>query len=213
LPLHLDATAISALGARATLTQQEGPAYGGDGVYHQVDRVTKATSVAAVAASLVVWWPAFTLGAYGVVFFEQTLSLWAASMAVFLVSLTAGRRDRVSWPRRLTLLLPSLWLLVAMVVPPGADTTTSRALFLMSVALTLVGIPYLAALLLRVSIAGYEQLPSRRRLVAAAVVAAVAVGAFVLGQINNRFLTCSDFTVSGNYAPPGCTEGQGHLGL
>jgi hypothetical protein len=35
----------------------------------------------------------------------------------------------------------------------------------------------------------------------------------VLGQINNRFLTCNDFTVSGNSAPPGCTEGQGHLGL
>jgi hypothetical protein len=64
-----------------------------------------------------------------------------------------------------------------------------------------------------VSIASYEQLPSRRRLVAAAVVAAVAIGAFVLGEINNRFLTCNDFTVSGNYAPPGCTEGQGHLGL
>ena len=146
-------------------------------------------------------------------FFQQTLSLWEDSTAVFLVSLMAGRRDRVSWPRRLTLLLPSLWLLVAIVVPPGADTTTSRALFLMSVALTLVGIPYLAALLLRVSIAGYEQLPSRRRLVAAAVVAAVAIGTFVLGQINNRFPTCNDFTVSGNYAPPGCTEGQGHLGL
>jgi hypothetical protein len=214
LSLHLDATAISALGARTTLTQQaEGPTYGGDHVRNHVDRVTKATSVAAVAASLVVWWPAFTLGTYGVVFFEQTLSLWAASTAVFLVSLTAGRRDRVSWPRRLTLLLPSLWLLVSIVVPPSADTTTSRALFLMSVALTLVGIPYLAALLLRVSIAGYEQLPSRRRLVAAAVVAAVAIGAFVLGQINNRFLTCNDFTVSGNYAPPGCTESQGHLGL
>jgi hypothetical protein len=214
LPLHPDATAISALGARATLTQRaKEPVYDGDGVRTHVDRVTKATSVAAVAASLVVWWPAFTLGTYGVVFFQQTLSLWAASTAVFLVSLMAGRRDRVSWPRRLTLLLPSLWLLVAIVVPPGADTTTSRALFLMSVALTLVGIPYLAALLLRVSIAGYEQLPSRRRLVAAAVVAAVAIGAFVLGQINNRFLTCNDFTVSGNYAPPGCTEGQGHLGL
>jgi len=56
----------------------------------------------------VVWWPAFDLGAYGVIFFQQLLALWAASTAIFLVSLTAGRRDRVSRPRRLALLLPSL---------------------------------------------------------------------------------------------------------
>jgi hypothetical protein len=31
---------------------------------------------------MAVWWPAFTLGAYGVVFFEQALSLWAAATAV-----------------------------------------------------------------------------------------------------------------------------------
>jgi hypothetical protein len=34
------------------------------------DRVAEATSVAVVAAALVVWWPAFDLGAYGVIFFQ-----------------------------------------------------------------------------------------------------------------------------------------------
>ena len=47
------------------------------------DRTTQATSVAVVAASLVVWWPAFDLGAYGVIFFQQLLSLWAATTADF----------------------------------------------------------------------------------------------------------------------------------
>jgi hypothetical protein len=166
-----------------------------------------------VGASLVVWWPAFTLGTYGGVFFEQALSLWAASTAVFLVSLTAARRDRVSWPRRLALLLPSLWLGMTIAVPTGYEHRLSEPLFYVGAVLTLAGIPFLTALLLRVTIAGYEQIPIRRRLVAAAVVATVAVLAFVLGQIHNRFLTCTDFTVSGNYAPPGCTHGPGHLGV
>jgi hypothetical protein len=91
------------------------------------DRTTQATSVAVVAAALVVWWPAFNLGAYGVIFFQQLLALWAASTAIFLVSLTAGRRDRVSWAKRLALLLPSLWLLLAIVVPEdGAKPWWSR---------------------------------------------------------------------------------------
>jgi len=60
-----------------------GPANDRDGPEAGNDRTTQATSVAVVAASLVVWWPAFDLGAYGVVFFQQLLSLWAASTAVF----------------------------------------------------------------------------------------------------------------------------------
>ena len=114
----------------------------------------------------------------------------------------------MSWPRRLALLLPSLWLLLAIAVPPGEDTPWSRALFYLAIVLTLAGIPFLAALLLRVTIVGYEQIPSRRRLVAAAVVGLVVIAAFGLGQFNNRYLTCNDFIVSGNDPPPGCTQGQ-----
>ncbi len=106
------------------------------------DRTIQATSVAVVAASLVVWWPAFDLGAYGVIFFQQLLSLWAASTAVFLVSLTAGRRARLSWPRRLALLLPSLWLLLALAVPEGGAKAWSRALFYLAILLTMAGTPY-----------------------------------------------------------------------
>ena len=184
----------------------------GDESVTATDRITRATSVAAVAGALVVWWPAFTLGAYGVVFFQQTLSLWVAATAIFLVSLTAGRRDRVSWPRRLALLIPSLWLLLAIALPEGEAKPWSWALFFLAIVITLAGIPFLTALLLRVTILGYEQIPPRRRLVAAAVVVAVAIAAFGLGVINNEFLTCNDFIVSGNDTPTGCSQGQGHLG-
>jgi hypothetical protein len=189
-----------------------GPADDRDMVEASTDRTMQATSVAVVAAALVVWWPAFDLGAYGVIFFNQLLSLWAASTAIFLVSLTAGRRARVSWARRLALLIPSFWLLLAFALPERGPEPWSRALFYLAIVLTLAGTPFLAALLLRVTIAGYEQIPSRRRLVAAALVGTVAIAAFGLGQFNSRFLTCNDFIVSGNDTPPGCAQGHGHLG-
>jgi hypothetical protein len=152
------------------------------------------------------------LGAYGVIFFQQLLALWAASTAIFLVSLTSGRRARVSWPRRLALLLPSLWLLLAIVLPEVGVRTWSRALFYVAIVLTLAGMPFLAALLLRVTIAGYDQIPNRRRLLAAAIVGIVAITSFGLGKFNSRFLTCNDFVISGNDTPPSCSQGRGHLG-
>jgi hypothetical protein len=188
------------------------PAEDREDVGASTDRILQATSVAVVAATLLVWWPAFTLGAYGVIFFQQLLSLWAASTAIFLTSLTARRRARVSWTRRLTLLIPSLWLLLAIAVPEGEVRPWSRALFYLAILLTVVGIPFLTALLLRVTIAGYEQIPPRRRLIAGAAVGIVAIAAFGLGQINSSFLTCNDFIISGNDTPPGCDQGHGHLG-
>ena len=59
--------------------EKTGPANGSDGSEANADRITQAISVAVVAAALVVWWPAFDLGAYGVIFFQQLLALWAAS--------------------------------------------------------------------------------------------------------------------------------------
>ena len=189
-----------------------GPADDREEVEPSRDQVTQATSVAVVAASLLVWWPAFTLGAYGVIFFQQLLSLWAASTAIFLTSLTAQRRARVSWARRLALLIPSLWLLLAIFVPEGEARPWSWVLFCLAIVLTLVGVPFLATLLLRVTISGYEQIPPRRRLIAGAAVGMVAIAAFGLGQFNSRFLTCNDFIISGNDTPPGCAQGNGHLG-
>ena len=191
---------------------ESGPARGPEEPGASADRTQQATSVAVVAAALVVWWPAFDLGAYGVIFFQQLLALWAASTAMFLVSLTAGRRDRVSWPRRLALLLPSLWLLLALVLPEAGAKPWPRALFYVAIVLTLAGAPFLAALLLRVTITGYAQIPNRRRLLAAAIVGIVAIASFGLGKFNNRFLTCNDFVISGNDTPPSCSHGGGHLG-
>ena len=74
--------------------------------------VRTATMAAAVtlAAAVVAWWPAFTLGAWGGVFFEQVLALWAAATAAFVIAMFREGSRRLPTPIVATLLLPSLWI-------------------------------------------------------------------------------------------------------
>jgi hypothetical protein len=108
---------------------------------------------------------------------------------------------------RLALLLPSVWLIVAFALPTGAEAGHSAALFWFALALTLAGGPYLTWTLLRITLACYDTLTHRQRRAVVGVVAAVALIAFTLGRLNPLFLTCDDFTVSGNFQPPGCIPG------
>jgi hypothetical protein len=175
--------------------------------WRQVDPKLRALAVAAVGAAVISWWPAFTLGAYQTVFFEQLLSLWAASTAAFLILAVFKQRRAVSWPHRFALLLPSVWLLIALALPTGTEGGHSAVLYWFALALTLAGGPYLAWTLLRITLVGYDTLTHRQRWAVIGVVAAVALLGFTLGRLNPYFLTCGDFTISGNFAPPGCTPG------
>jgi hypothetical protein len=51
-----------------------------------------------------------------------------------------------------------------------------------------------------------RDIPTRRRVLALLGLAAITAASFLLGMNQSRFLTCEDFTISGNSEPPGCTR-------
>lgn len=174
-----------------------------------LDEGARRVAAAAVAAAALGWWPAFTLGVYGVIFFEQLLALWAAATTAFLtVGLARGAR---MWRRPIvwTLLLPSLWLLLGWLVPVGGTSGIYQVVFWLGVAVTVVGMPALAAFMTRMLIPGAERLRGRDASIAVGAVLVVMVTAYALGSHHPRFLTCQDFTISGNYAPQNCSPGRG----
>jgi hypothetical protein len=171
-----------------------------------LDRESRRVVAIAVAASSIGWWPAFTMGVYGVIFFEQHLALWAAATSAFVaVEIAGGRRvwRRVS---NYTLLLPSLWLVLIWLLP----VTTSTAhylLFWFGVVMTLLGLPALAAFLVRLLVPGAVSLPRKQAVVAMVSVAIVMAAAYVLGTQHPHMLSCDDFSISGNFAPENCNPG------
>lgn len=184
-------------------TIKRAPASGG------LDEESRRAAAAAVAAAGIGWWPAFTLGVYGVIFFEQHVALWAVSTTAFLaLGLARGvhvwRRLRV-----LVLLLPSLWLVLALLLPVGGTSPAYQALYWLGVVVTTMGMPALGAFLVRLLIPEAGRLRGREALAVTGVVLAVMLASYGLGAQHPRFLTCEDFTISGNFAPEGCSAGTG----
>ena len=174
-----------------------------------LDEDARRVVAAGLAGAALGSWPAFTLGVYGVVFFEQHLALWAAATSAFL-ALGYSRGPRV-WRRPvvLALLLPTLWIVLAWILPVGGSSGIYQAMFWLGVVITILGLPALAAFLVRLVIPNAERLQGRERLAVAGVVATVMLTSFLIGTQHPRILTCEDFSISGNYAPDGCSSGTG----
>ncbi|MFG2121598.1 hypothetical protein [Streptomyces sp. NPDC048710] len=170
----------------------------------EIDSTLRATATAAAAGTLVIWWPAFTLGAYDAVFFDSVLGLWAVATAVLLSGVVLRNRGALPWGGWIALSLPSVWIALAIVAPRGHGFPY---LHYFEVVLTLLGAPMLTWLLARILVTDYEALPVFQRLGAVAVTVLIGVLAFLLGKFNYLFLTCSDFDVSGNNTPVGCAHG------
>jgi hypothetical protein len=173
----------------------------------------RATGTLAVATSALAWWPAFTLGAWGIVFFEQLMLLWAVSTAAFVVLILAGTRETISRWRVAALLVPTAWLVLALLTPTGEGSRLADVAQVIGTVITIAGIPTMAVLLLQLASPSAVNVRDRRdRLVAGVAVLVVAVMSYGAGALNEKFLTCGDFTISGNSAPPGCNPGDPTLG-
>ena len=164
-------------------------------------------AVTTVAASLIAWWPAFTLGVYGTIFFEQIFALWAAATATFLVAVLMLGRRAWAQPAVYSLLIPSAWMVLTWLTTAADNGVGEDILFWFGVVVTLIGFPAMAALIVLVAVPGSESVRrSRDVTVSIGVIAIIGVLSYVLGTQHPRLLTCEEFTISGNDQPAGCTS-------
>ncbi|NLP84624.1 hypothetical protein HF576_12260 [Microbacterium sp. CFH 90308] len=159
-----------------------------------------------VGIAAVAWWPAFTLGAWGEIFFDDILGLWAASTAAFVFVLVERRPVGGRLARAFVLLLPTVWLVLNFVISGETTDLAVAIVDLAALLAVLLGIPFTLWVLVRVVWPDFASETRRRtKWLIAVVVLAIAIASFVLGLNQEHFLTCEDFTISGNSEPRGCT--------
>jgi hypothetical protein len=166
-------------------------------------------AVTTVAASLIVWWPAFTLGVYKTIFFEQIFALWAAATAAFLFAILMLGRRAWAQPALYSLLVPSVWMLVTWLTAPDVTGPGHDLLFWFGAVVTLLGLPAMASLVVLLVIPGAESVHKPGQVaVVIGVIAIVGMLSFIAGTQHPRLLTCEEFTISGNDQPDGCTPSR-----
>ena len=165
----------------------------------------RATLLIAAASGTLAFTIGFNYGAFGVIFFDQLLTVWVLAMVVFVGSLFTNLPPN-TWPRRLILLLPTLWVIAAAVDNAIDMASGDRFVFTVTVIVTLIALPFVAWNLVTAINADFAELPNRNKGIAISALAIFFVLGAVLGANNDAFLTCQDFKVSGNDLPADCLE-------
>ncbi len=165
----------------------------------------RATLLIAAVSGTLAFTIGFNYGAFEVIFFDQLLTVWVISMVVFVGSLVTKLPPN-TWPRRLILLLPTLWVIAATIDNTTDLASGDRYVFTITVIVTLIALPFVAWNLVTAINTDFAELPRRNKGIVVSALAIFFVLGAVLGANNDAFLTCQDFKVSGNDLPADCLE-------
>jgi hypothetical protein len=163
----------------------------------------RATLLITAGSATVAFTVGFNLGAYGVVFFDQLLTVWVIATVILFASIFSNIPPD-TWPRRLVLLVPSLWLIAAWIDNTYSVTDSDRIIFALTVAVTVFVLPVVAWILITAINTDFADLPGRKKGIVIATVGLFIIVGFAIGARNDMVLNCGDFKVSGNDLPANC---------
>jgi hypothetical protein len=146
---------------------------------------------------------AFNLGAFGVVFFDRILIVWVIATIVLGASFVSDLPPDGFWGR-VVLIIPSLWLALALFDAPDQGGLIDDSLYAVAIAVTVVCLPFIAWILISAINPEFLDLSRAGKVTIVVTVIFFVMAGWALGYRNGTFLTCEDFKVSGNDLPVNC---------
>jgi len=166
----------------------------------------RAALLIAVATASGAFMLGFNFGAFDVIFFDALLSIWVVATIVLVASFLTNLPPR-GWFGRLILLTPSVWIILAWIADPAGEDAASDALYVFTLVLMLITLPFIAWVLVSAINPDFLVLPRPNRVAILAALVVFALAGFAMGARNDVFLNCDDFKVSGNDLPANCVSG------
>jgi len=174
--------------------------------------------LAAVTLCVTAWEISFNLGVYDEIFFEKFHLLWVVATTIFLASFALPKEERVIGLRgRLILLLPSTYfiasyLMVAAFARNVIEGESERLLIgltgLALIMIFLLVVPYVLYLVAKIINPDLVTFTRRQAWALAGITLLIITAGLIAGESHSLLMTCTDFAVSGNFVPQGCTSLQ-----
>lgn len=165
----------------------------------------RATLLIAVGSASVAFTLGFNYGAFGVVFFDQVFTVWVIASVVFVASIVTRLKPR-TWPRRLVLVIPSVWLIMSWLNNNTDLERIDDLTIVLSVIVVFVPLPFVGWILVTTINAEFAELPRRNKGAVLSAVGVFLVVGLLFGARNDLVLECEDFKVSGNDLPKNCVS-------
>jgi hypothetical protein len=164
--------------------------------------------VSTISAALVAWDVAFNLGAFHTLFFTRRHQLAVVLFVVVLGVIVLRRQVHVHWWLLVILATPMIWVFFRLLVPRDRSNEVIDTIdggFLVAMVMLY---PIVFWIVLRLVAPDYFAIPNLRlKIASVAIVLALATLGYAVGELNYRFLSCSEFAVSGSDLPVDCADG------
>ncbi|HEY7176978.1 MAG TPA: hypothetical protein VH442_18860 [Micromonosporaceae bacterium] len=163
-----------------------------------------------IAASLLVWDLAYSLGAYHTVFYYRLFHIFVASTVLLIGSVVLRKDLRVRPWMRVLLAVPLTWFVARAIKPINEAGSALHDIDTTLTWLTLATVPFTLWALIRIMAPGLFGLPARRlKALTFLVITVIGLTGFFVGQFNNHFTTCHDYVVAGDNEPSDCRPTPG----
>ena len=170
--------------------------------------------IAAIVLAVTIWPIGFNLGAFGTIFFDKLLEIWAISIAALLAGLLVDRvrdNDVLSRTDQILLALPSLWLLTTMLRFEEGGAALRWLNDALMFATAFFSVPHIIRIVMPIALPEVMAVRGKRQTLNLLVLTLViSAASFAIGYRNDLFMTCADFKVSGNDLPTNCRQTDAH---
>ena len=174
-----------------------------------IDAGIRSAILISVACAYFAWDLGFEFGVHGTIYFEKIFFVWSISLALLLIFIIIPKKQLpVPPPLWIAAAIPTLWVLIGLSERAAADDIWIRhALTVIGLIAVLGCIPYLAVVIASVIYPDFVRMDRALPKVGISVVfATMVIIGYVVGVNHQRFLTCEDFELSGQYVPEDCSR-------
>lgn len=172
-----------------------------------VESSTRATAartflLVTLAGALQGWEIGFDYGAFDTISYRRVFAVFVVCTVVLITTVVVDDESFVtSWFSRGILALPLLYILADLTF-----LTASQAVVEIFSFAVLVTLPYALFVVARMIDTDYFSLPGKLQVVAMITVITIAFIGWYVGNANDRFLSCTDFELVGDYQPENCVS-------